>query len=66
MVILHTNNCPKCKILKSKLDEREIVYTINTDVILMQLKGFTSAPMLEVNEKTMNYLEAVNWIKEQN
>lgn len=30
----------------------------------MKDKGFMSVPMLEVNDKVMNYLNAVNWLKE--
>lgn len=31
--------------------------------ILIQ-KGFKSVPMLEVDGNIMNYLEAINWVKE--
>ena len=31
---------------------------------IMIEKGFQSVPMLEVDGKIMNYLNAVNWIKE--
>jgi glutaredoxin len=62
---LYSNNCPKCKILKSKLDEKNIEYTICSDIDFMISKGFNAMPVLEIENKTMNYLEAVNWVKEQ-
>lgn len=65
-VILYSTDCPKCKILKSKLNDKNIEYSICSDVNIMLVKGFKSVPMLEVNEKTLTYLDAVNWIKEQN
>jgi glutaredoxin len=64
-VILYSNDCPKCKILKSKLDSKNVQYKICLDMDLMISKGFSSMPMLEVNETTMNYLDAVNWVKGQ-
>lgn len=65
-IILYSNDCPKCKILKTKLDEKNITYDICSDIELMILKGFQSMPILEVDGKIMNYLNAINWIKEQN
>ena len=35
--------------LKSKLDQKNISYKMNTDVDLMIQKGFTTAPKLEVD-----------------
>jgi glutaredoxin len=64
--ILYSTNCPKCEILKEKLDEKNITYEICSDVKLMISKGFRSAPILEVNNVAMTYLEAINWIKERN
>jgi glutaredoxin len=64
--IFYSTGCPKCKILKSKLDEKNIPYEICSDPQIMIDKGFKTVPMLEVNNKIMNYTESVNWIKEQN
>lgn len=65
-IILYTNNCPKCNILKEKLDEKNITYEICSDIKLMVAKGFRSAPILEVDDVIMTYLNAINWIKERN
>ena len=65
MTTLYSNDCPKCKILKSKLNNKNIRYTLCSDIGVMVSKGFQSTPMLEVDEKTMNYLEAINWVKGQ-
>lgn len=64
-IILHTTNCPRCKVLKSKLDQKSINYKINTDVDLMMQKGFTTAPKLEVDGVVYDFKEAVEWIGEQ-
>ena len=65
MVTLYSNDCPKCKILKLKLDNKNIEYSLCSDINIMMSKGFQSTPMLEVDEKTMNFNEAINWVKEQ-
>jgi glutaredoxin len=65
MVTLYSNDCPKCKILKFKLDNKNIQYDLCSDIDVMSSKGFQSTPMLEVDGKTMNYLDAINWVKEQ-
>jgi len=62
--VLYSNGCPKCKILKQKLDEKNINYEICSDIDIMIENGFRSMPMLKVNETVMNYLEAINYIKE--
>lgn len=64
-VILYSTNCPKCKVLEKKLDSNGIDYKIITDEDLMISKGFTSAPMLEVDGLLMDFGNAVRWAKEQ-
>ena len=64
-VILYSTNCPKCKVLEKKLDSTGINYKIITDENLMISKGFTSAPMLEVDGLLMDFGNAVRWAKEQ-
>ena len=41
-----------------------MAYEICDDIDLMIKKGFRSMPVLELNGEVMNYLEAVNYIKE--
>lgn len=65
MVILYSTDCPKCQILKEKLDNKNIEYIVNSDSEAMLLKGFSTVPMLEIDSKVLNYLDAVKWVKEQ-
>ena len=62
-VILYSNDCPRCGILKKKLDAAGLGYEIESDVDKMLELGFTEAPVLEVNGERMLYPEAVRWIK---
>lgn len=66
-VKLYSNNCPKCKILKMQLDKFLIEYEVVTDFEKLISNGFTSLPVLEVqdrqfNEYLLNFDQAMNYI----
>lgn len=61
--ILYTTHCPSCNVLKQNLDKKNINYTEFTDVDKMLEMGMKSAPMLSVDGKLMNFVEAMNWVK---
>lgn len=61
-VILYSTNCPRCKILKSKLDDKRVIYSIVNDVDKMLSMGMTVVPVLEVDGVRMNFKEAINWM----
>lgn len=64
-VVLFSNNCPRCKVLKTKLEQSGIKFKEINDVELMVQKGFVTTPILEVDGETYGFKEAVEWIKEQ-
>lgn len=64
-IILYEHGCPKCKILKMKLDQKGIQYQNITDVELMKSKGFQEAPKLEVNGVVMGFADAMKWVGEK-
>ena len=64
-IILYGNGCPRCDILKKKLDEKGVPYTENCCVDEMLRKGITQVPVIELDGKRMNYNEVISWIKEQ-
>lgn len=61
-VILYSTNCPRCKILKSKLDKKGITYSVVDDVDKMLSMGMVVVPILEVDGVRMSFKEAINWI----
>ena len=61
-VILYSTGCPRCNILKQKLNEKEIDFEVIEDEDLMIQKGFTNVPILEVDNKEMDFGDAVRWI----
>ena len=64
-VILYEHGCPRCKVLKAKLDKSGIAYETVNDIEVMKQKGFSEAPKLEVSGEIYDFKEAVKWIGEQ-
>lgn len=66
-VIVYTTNppCPKCKVLKKKLDEANIKYGVFDDVEEMIKMGFENVPMMKVGDGDfLNFAESVKWVNE--
>ena len=64
-MILYTTNCPKCKILKKKLDEKNIKYDIVTDEKEILALNVLEVPQFFNNEMLLNFSEAIQWINQQ-
>jgi hypothetical protein len=64
-IILYSTNCPKCNVLEAKLNQKNIVHEICTDIDIMESKGMMSAPALEVNGELMDFGTAVKWVNSQ-
>ena len=64
-VILYEHGCPRCKVLKMKLDKKGIQYETVNDIEVMKAKGFNEAPKLEVDGVVMSFKDAVEWIGER-
>ena len=61
-VILYSTGCPKCTVLKRKLDSAGVGYVERSDVDEMLTMGFTQAPILMVDGVAMGFSEAVQWV----
>jgi hypothetical protein len=61
-IIFYSTDCPKCKILKKKLDSKNLIYSLVDDVDTMLDLGLMSAPALSVDGKLMDFLDAVNFV----
>lgn len=63
-IIVYSTGCPRCNVLKAKLDQLNIQYDVETDKDLMISLGMQSAPAMSVNGgKLMNFNESIKWIK---
>lgn len=61
MITLYSNNCPKCKVLKKKLDDANVKYTVVDDTEIMISKGIDLLPVLEIDNIMMDFATAVEW-----
>ena len=64
-IILHTTDCPKCRVLASKLNLKNIAFEENHDMSTVIEKGFLSAPVLQVGDEFMDFSKANEWINKQ-
>ena len=61
-IVLFSTKCPRCNVLEKKLQQKEVDYDEVNDTSIMEQKGYLSVPVLEVDGKSMNFKEAVDWI----
>lgn len=61
-VILYSTGCPKCQVLKAKLNANGIQFEENGDVDQMLSMGITAVPVLEADGKRMEFVEANAWL----
>lgn len=64
-IILYTTHCPMCNILENLLERKGLSYEKVDDIKIMIEKGFTAAPILQVDDVIYNYPQAKLWIGEQ-
>ena len=60
--ILYSTGCPRCNILKKKLDAKNIPFAEFTDKEQMIAMGFDDVPILSVDDKLMNFAAANEWV----
>ena len=65
MITLYSTHCPRCIVIQDKLEDKNIEYTIVTDVEEMSKLNIMSVPMLKVNDELLPFKEANDWINEQ-
>ena len=63
-IVLYSTGCPKCSILKKKLEEKQIPYDTVTDIKEMLALGINEVPVLSVNGELMSFPNAVKWVNE--
>lgn len=62
MITLYTIDCPKCRVLEKKLNEKGISFITNKDVDEMLSKGIQSTPVLEVDGNLLFFSDAISWV----
>lgn len=66
-VILYSmDTCHRCKAVKQVLDVNNVDYTEIVDINIMKAKDFKEVPMMEIDDKTLDYAEIMTWLRENN
>lgn len=63
-IVLYSTGCPKCKILKQKLDSKAVSYTENNTVADMMALGITQVPVLAVDGELLSFSLANKWVNQ--
>lgn len=65
-VTLFSNDCPRCDVLKTKLDEKGISYIVSHNFKLLKCLGIDTLPVLMVDDKIYSeFREAIYWVNNQ-
>lgn len=64
-IVLYSNNCPRCNVLKNKLDERSLLYQENNSIDEMIEIGITQTPVLSIDGTMYQFKEAIDWVNKQ-
>lgn len=65
MIVLFSTGCPRCSVLKKKLEQKGIAYQENNSVEEMLALGITQVPVLKVEDDLLEFADANNWINKQ-
>lgn len=64
-IILYSNNCPRCRVLETKLSNANIEFEISGDMNKVMDEGFYTVPVLQVAEdRYLDFVKAIDWINE--
>jgi len=62
MIVLYSNHCPRCNILLTKLKNSGVEFIVEDNIDVLTEKGFDFMPVLEVDGKYHNFIEANTYI----
>lgn len=65
-IIIFSNGCPRCEVLKTKMDNANLNYKTSTDFQEIIDRGFETLPVLKVNNEYLDFVGAVKWINNLN
>ena len=64
MITLYSTGCPRCKVVKSKLDATGFQYNVVDDVEQMMELGINTVPVLVADDNVMEFTEAVKFLND--
>ena len=66
VILYSTETCHRCKAVKQILNVNDVEYEEVLDINIMKEKNFKEVPMMEVDDKTLDYMDIMMWLKENN
>lgn len=63
-IVLFSSGCPKCKVLKQKLDDRKIKYEVSEDFDELIAQNLQTVPVLKVDGEYYQFSEAIRMVNE--
>ena len=64
MILYSSSTCPKCKVLKMKLDKAGMSYEVNENIEEMKELGIKSLPVLRLTDKLLEFPSAIAFIND--
>lgn len=65
MIVLYSTGCPRCGVLKKKLEQKGVDYQENNSVDEMLSLGITQVPVLSVDGTLYDFSAANEWVNQQ-
>lgn len=62
MIVLYSTGCPRCKVLETKLNQKNVEYIVCDDLREMERKAISTVPCLEVEGEILDFGVAVKWV----
>lgn len=66
VILYSTETCHRCKAVKQILNVNNVEYEEVLDINVMKEKNFKEVPMMEVDDQTLDYMDIMMWLKENN
>lgn len=64
-ITLYSTGCPRCGVLKKKLQEKNMSFEEITDTDILLTLNIDLVPQLEVDGNVMDFTTAIRWINSQ-
>ncbi len=61
-IMLYSNGCPKCNVIKNKLNAKNVSYVENNNVEELVSLGIQTLPVLKVGNEFLSFTEANAWV----
>jgi len=61
-IVVYSNDCPRCRVLKKKLLDKELPFMEVSDEEEMMSLGIQTVPVMSVDGRLLEFKEANEWI----